>query len=127
KYWPTVEHYFQAQKFIDTPLEDIIRCAPTPHKAKSIAKLANIKLRRNDWFKIREQIMLMAILCKFETHSNLRDKLLDTENKIIIENSKKDYYWGCGKSGKGRNTMGKILMRAREILRRKYMQSTDNG
>lgn len=35
RYWPTVEHYFQAQKFAGTEYEEQIRQAETPKQANS--------------------------------------------------------------------------------------------
>ena len=37
EYWPTVEHYFQAQKFAGTRYEAQIRRAPTPKEARGCA------------------------------------------------------------------------------------------
>lgn len=36
RYWPTVEHYFQAQKFSDPTQQDRIARASTPKHAKSL-------------------------------------------------------------------------------------------
>lgn len=43
--------------------------------------------------------------------------LLSTGNEEIIEKTTKDYYWGCGEDGTGKNMLGKILMETRDVLR----------
>ncbi len=61
--------------------------------------------------------MRKAVLRKFETHKDIRDILLSTDNEEIVENSPIDFYWGCGSDGSGKNMLGIILMEVREILR----------
>ena len=115
-YWPTSEHYFQAQKFAGTPHADQIRQVKTP---KDAAKMGRDRKRplRPDWEQVKDDIMGKAVLCKFETHADIRDILLSTGNELIVENSPIDYYWGCGADGSGKNRLGQILMEVREILR----------
>ncbi len=49
---------------------------------------------------------------------DLRAELLGTGDGELVENAPRDYYWGCGRDGSGRNMLGKILMEVRESLRR---------
>lgn len=115
-YWPTSEHYFQAQKFVGTPHADQIREVKS---AKDAAKMGRDRKRplRPDWNEVKDGIMKKAVLRKFETHKDIREILLATGNELIVENSPIDYYWGCGKDGSGKNRLGEILMEVREILR----------
>jgi ribA/ribD-fused uncharacterized protein len=114
--WPTVEHYFQAQKFPDTDYEEAIRKAKTPAKAKAMGRSRKYRLRR-DWESVKDGIMREAVLAKFTQHDDLRAILLGTGDAILVENSPTDDYWGCGAHGGGRNKLGKILMSVREQLR----------
>ncbi len=118
KYWPTSEHYFQAQKFVETDPEwsEKIRLVKTPKAAAKMGRDRNHPLR-TDWEQIKDEIMQNAVLKKFATHSELRETLLSTNQEEIVENSPIDYYWGCGKDGSGQNKLGQILMNVREILR----------
>ncbi len=116
KYWPTVEHYFQAQKFSGQPLEERIRTAPTPGKAKQLGRTRSVPLR-TDWEKVKDDIMRAAVMAKFNAHDDLKKKLLDTGHEKLVENAPMDYYWGCGRDGSGKNMLGKILMETRKILR----------
>ena len=116
KYWPTVEHFYQAQKFENFELQEKIRNASTPKIASMIGRDRNNKLREN-WRNIKRDVMLEGVLAKFRAHPNILRKLLDTGEEEIIENTDIDYYWGCGENKTGRNEFGKILVKARTILR----------
>jgi ribA/ribD-fused uncharacterized protein len=116
KYWQTVEHYFQAQKFPGLPQEERIRTAPTPGKAKQLGRTRSISLRA-DWEKVKDDIMRDAVMAKFRAHDELKKLLLSTGNEKLVENAPKDSYWGCGRNGNGKNMLGKILMETRKALR----------
>ncbi|MGL5060292.1 MAG: NADAR family protein [Microcoleus sp.] len=116
EYWPTSEHYFQAQKFPETPHYDRIRQAKTPKDAANMGRDRSRPLRK-DWEQVKDDIMRKAVLRKFETHAEIREILLATGNEEIVENAPGDYYWGCGKDGSGKNMLGQILMEVRDILR----------
>ena len=62
--------------------------------------------------------MLVGVLAKFRAHPDILKKLLDTGEEEIVENTDIDYYWGCGTNKTGRNEFGKILVKAREILKK---------
>ncbi len=115
KYWPTVEHYFQAQKFEGTGHEERIRAARTPKEAKRLGQTRKIRLR-NDWESIKDDVMRKAVLKKFETHKDIRQFLLSTGDEELVENAPGDAYWGCGADGTGKNMLGRILMEVRGIL-----------
>ncbi len=119
KCWLTVEHYYQANKFKNSPnqwLIDKIHSVQTPAEAAAIGRNLDYKIR-SDWEEVKQNIMEKAVLIKFQTHFDLQKILLETGEEIIIENSPRDYYWGCGKDGTGRNELGKILMKVRAKLR----------
>lgn len=117
-WWITTEHYFQAQKFVETdrPWFDKIREAKTPKDAANMGRDRSHPLRW-DWEQVKDDIMHRSVLCKFETHAEIREILLSTGDEFIVENAPGDYYWGCGKDGSGQNKLGQILMVVRDILR----------
>ncbi|WP_071188768.1 NADAR family protein [Trichormus sp. NMC-1] len=115
-YWTTSEHYFQAQKFIGTHHSEQIRLVKTPKDAARMGRQRNRPLR-SDWEQVKDDIMRKALLCKFSSHSDIREILLSTGNQELVENSPIDYYWGCGSDGSGKNMLGIILMEIRELLR----------
>ncbi len=118
QWWPTTEHYFQAQKFEDAAYRDKIRAASVPKRAADLGRSRAHPLR-TDWEQVKDDVMRRAVLVKFQTHPALRDLLLSTGNKPIVENAPGDYYWGCGKDGTGQNRLGQILVQVRETLRGK--------
>ncbi|MEN9207253.1 MAG: NADAR family protein [Gloeomargarita sp. GMQP_bins_44] len=118
--WPTVEHYYQAQKFVGTPhgdLVDYIRQLPTPEQAAQTGRNPRYQ-RRPDWDQVKREVMLKAVRCKFHSHPDLARQLLATGDAELIENSPTDWYWGCGADGRGCNHLGRILMQVRQELRR---------
>lgn len=116
KHWKTSEHYFQAMKFEGTEYEDKVREARTPKEAATLGRRRDFPLRK-DWETVKDDVMRKAVLAKFQKHDDIRQLLLDTGDEEIVENAPKDYYWGIGKDGSGKNMLGIILMEVREKLR----------
>lgn len=140
KRYPTVEHYFQSQKFIGSKdaekYAEIIREQSTPNKAKILANqrqgggykwrtdlnpiIQKYKERgveiRPDWEDIKMDVMRKGLLAKFSTPP-FNKILLDTGDAILIEHTTRDKIWGDGGDGSGQNLLGKLLMETREKLR----------
>ena len=66
--WPTVEQYYQAQKFSDPELHKKIREAPKPIIAKSLADGGKADIRA-DWDAVKDDVMYRAVKRKFELHA----------------------------------------------------------
>lgn len=117
-WWRTTEHYFQAQKFAETdrPWFEKIREAKTPKDAAKMGRDRSHPLRQ-DWEQVKDEIMQVGVLEKFQTHESLCQIILGTGDELLVENSPIDFYWGCGKDGTGENKLGRILMAVRDILR----------
>lgn len=116
KIWPTLEHYFQAQKYTGTDFEERVRQATTPREAKRMGRDRSWPMRP-DWDGARDEVMLRGARRKFETHDDIRALLLSTGDEKLVEKSRDDYYWGCGADGSGRNQLGRTLMAVRQTLR----------
>jgi ribA/ribD-fused uncharacterized protein len=116
--YPTVEHYFQAKKFHDEAYREKIRLASNPKTAKTLGRSRKVPIR-TDWEQVKDEIMLQACRAKFLAHNDVKELLLSTGDEELIENAANDYYWGCGRSGTGKNRLGEILMRVRDELRTK--------
>ncbi len=115
-WWPTSEHYFQAQKFVGTEHLEEIRLAKTPDDAAKMGRERSRPLRK-DWEEVKDDVMERGLLCKFQTHKDIGQILLDTGDELIIEDAPYDYYWGCGQDGSGKNRLGEILMIVRNRLK----------
>lgn len=115
KEYLTVEHWFQSQKFTNPDLQEEIRLAPTPTKAKSLGKKRDPSFR-SDWDSLRDEIMYKGLQAKFQQNVALYVKLLGTGNLELKEDASWDSYWGTGRTGKGKNRMGSLLMKLRSEI-----------
>jgi ribA/ribD-fused uncharacterized protein len=113
----TAEHAFQWKKFESTEpeLADRIVNATSPWLAKKLSRSS--KNRREDWHETRVDLMTEIVRAKVQRNEDVKEMLLGTGKKSIIENSPVDDFWGVGKDGTGQNQMGKILMKVREEIR----------
>ncbi len=113
--WPTSEHAFQAAKFldIDQTIFRKIKNAKSAHDAQKIA--IQYKDRRNkNWSKIKIEIMKDILRHKVNQHPYILRKLIESGDRIIIEDSWRDDEWGWGKDKDGENKLGKIWMEIRK-------------
>ena len=101
--------------------EEIIR-SQNPMEAKKISR-QYIQYSRQDWdtvkFKIMKWCLEIKLIQNFDKFSNT---LLSTEDKTIVEYSKKDAVWGALlKDDKttlvGKNALGRLLMELREKVK----------
>jgi len=116
KRWPTTEHYFQAQKFLDPAQQEQIRRAKTPMIAARLGRERGRPLRR-DWEAVKVSVMREALEAKFRQHTDLTQLLLATGDALLVEHTENDDYWGDGGDGAGKNMLGRLLMELRTVLR----------
>lgn len=108
----TVEHAFQAAKSNDVKTQKLFTIIPTPQEAKQFGKTIPL---REDWETVKVSIMKDLLKQKF-SKSPLREMLLQTNGIELVEgNTWGDTYWGVV-NGKGKNTLGKLLMEVRSEL-----------
>lgn len=117
--WPTTEHYFQAQKYKSDPTHyhNVMKLA-NPREAFDYVRTHKSAVR-SDWASVKDDVMFKACMAKFEQHHKLTELLLSTGDRILIEHTTKDSYWGDGGDGSGRNQLGITLMRVRDHLKKK--------
>jgi len=129
--WPTVEHYYQAQKSPIAAYRNAIRSAVHPGHVKRLsappvgkARLVegswfakNGKIPRADWAEVKLDIMRRGDQAKFAQNPDLAELLLATGDAELIEDAANDAFWGIGKDGNGPNWAGRILMEVRDRLR----------
>lgn len=115
KTWRTTEHYFQAQKFAGTEHEEAIRLANSPSVAARMGRSRKRPLRP-DWEDVKLDVMREALRAKFTQHEDLRETLLGTDGRDLIEHTTRDRFWGNGGDDTGENWLGRLLMELRADL-----------
>ena len=101
-----------------TPREEVIRRCETPMLAKTRAATLASKHRRVDWSTVKEAVMLEGLRAKFEQHPDLAARLQHSGDRLLVEHTQNDSYWGDGGDGAGKNRLGHLLMQVREERRR---------
>ncbi len=127
--YATAEHWMMAAKARlfgdDEALEKIVASAD-PKRAKALGRT----VRRYDgaaWEAARFDAVVQGSLHKFSSTDALRDFLLGTGERVLVEASPFDHIWGIGLSKaqaeaagparwRGRNLLGFALMAARARL-----------
>ena len=120
--WPTVEHFYQAQKFsgvTDPAAADAmarIFATSAPEEAARIGRAlqrARPELIRGDWDEVKLEVMRAAIRAKLEAHPAAAALLRRTGDAEVVEDSPHDAVWGVGRHGDGTNLLGKTFMELR--------------
>ncbi|ABS83792.1 COG3236 protein [Bacillus phage 0305phi8-36] len=114
--YPTLEHYYHAQKFIDLePVEEIL-ATNNPFEARRLGQRTDYPIHE-DWDVMKEHVMFVGLIHKFKQHEWLRTLLLSTGDKELIHHSDRDRYWGQSVTGKGKNRLGIMIMNVRERIK----------
>lgn len=125
----TAEHYMMAEKarlFGDRQTLAKILAAPSPGEAKKLGRLVN-NFKQETWLEQRFAIVVRGNLGKFEQNQTLREFLINTNQRILVEASPLDGIWGIGleqndhqasdpNQWPGLNLLGFALMAVRNIL-----------
>lgn len=110
--YPSVEHAYQAVKTTDKEKREAIRVTATPAIARKMGQ--NVVLC-DDWEEVKVPIMEALLRMKFKD-PELKQKLIDTYPKPLVEyNWWGDKFWGVYE-GRGENMLGKLLMKIREEM-----------
>ena len=125
----TAEHYMMAEKarlFNDESVLNRILKARSPGEAKKLGRLVN-GFTNEKWLEHRFDIVCRANYAKFSQNPKLKQFLINTGTKILVEASPVDKIWGVGMASthdhiynprlwKGLNLLGYTLMVVREQL-----------
>lgn len=129
KRFMTAEHYMMYRKallFDDGDAVNRLLSASNPGEAKAIGR--EVKgFNQAKWEANRFEIVVAGNLAKFSYHPELKEFLLSTGNRILVEASPVDQVWGIGLAEdnpacenpnlwKGANLLGFALMEARDQL-----------
>ncbi len=113
--WPSVEHFYQAQKYLGTETANQIRYAETPLKARKIGQNRSLS-PRSDWDLVKESVMRQAIEAKFAQNRQIRELLIATGDAELVHESSSDLFWGRSSDAIGDNRLGIIIMDVRNLL-----------
>jgi ribA/ribD-fused uncharacterized protein len=120
---PSSEALYQACRFPHMPhVQEQIIAQKSPMTAKMVSK-PHRRHSRGDWDDIRVAVMKWCLRVKLLNHwSTFGASLLRTGDKPIVEQSRKDPFWGAipdetGEVLVGTNVLGRLLMELRELLR----------
>jgi len=123
------EQYMMAKKaetFKDEKMLKEIMDTTSPYKQKRLGRrVANFD--PTEWDKVKFDIVVQANRLKFTQNERLKELLLSTENKVLVEASPEDPIWGIGlhfdnddvldeSKWKGENLLGKAIMVVRAEL-----------
>lgn len=113
----TSEAAYHWEKFPHNPrVQSGILNAMSAHEAFKIAE-ARKDERRSDWDDVKVGIMREILLAKVAQHEYVRRKLLETGDRLLVEDSWRDDFWGWGPNRDGQNTLGKLWMSVRQEIR----------
>ncbi|XP_028790230.1 riboflavin biosynthesis protein PYRR, chloroplastic isoform X2 [Neltuma alba] len=133
--WFSVEHYYQAHKFVGVNDPFAHNCVERIKSAKSPEEAARIgrsmqrqrpDLVRPDWDNIKIEVMYRALKCKFSIYPHLNNMLISTAGSVLVEAAPHDLFWGGGRDGEGLNYLGRLLMQLRSEFLGEESSSVDN-
>lgn len=120
--------YQKAMLFSQFEIADQIMKTEDPEKCQQLGGTKFPNWDGELWNKVKYRIVRRGVKAKFIQNPELKNKLLDTGNKLLAECSASDDIWGIGIGIKdenrfdvlkwrGENLLGRILMDVREELR----------
>lgn len=115
--YASLEEAYQTAKFLKSAPEiaEEIKKSHSAHEAQKIG-FANKDKVRSDWQEVKLTIMEELLRKKLQQKPYVKQKLLQTKDYIIVEDSPKDNFWGWGKDRTGENHLGKLWMKLRDEL-----------
>lgn len=130
----TMEHFIMYRKALlmhDQDSANKVLSAKSPFEAKAIGRGVS-PWNEKWWVSHREDILLEGLQVKVKQHPLLKQRLLETGDRLIAEASMFDQIWGIGLSTmdkramdpekwEGLNLLGKSWMRVRESFKTKTL------
>lgn len=127
--YKTAEHYMMAEKarlFNNDEIRQKIIDYKSPAEAKKLGRQVQ-GFNQDVWYKHRYEIVRKANFHKFNQNTELKQFLLQTKKRILVEASPVDPIWGIGmaedhdnahnpKKWRGENLLGFALMEVRNEL-----------
>jgi ribA/ribD-fused uncharacterized protein len=127
-YIRTSEALYQALRYSDYPeIQKEIIEQKSPMTAKMVSKKYRKEKTRVDWDNKRIAIMKWCLRVKLiQNLDSFGTLLLDTNDNPIVEESRRDQFWGTilidEERLEGTNALGRLLMELREIYKTKELK-----
>jgi ribA/ribD-fused uncharacterized protein len=129
--YPTAEHWMMAEKarlFGNEAIRQRIIMARHPDEAKKLGREV-LNFDPQVWDEQKYELVKTGNYQKFSQHPKLREYLLTTGSRVLVEASPVDAIWGIGLAAShpdalqpakwpGQNLLGFALMEVRDQLRR---------
>lgn len=120
--------YKKAMLFKDFDVADMIMEQTHPRKQKFLGRQVR-GFDESVWMAKCEDIMVPGLVSKFLQDTYCLNTILDSGDSVLVEASPYDKIWGIGMAEddpratdpskwKGKNLLGKVLMRVRDEIRR---------
>lgn len=116
--FPTTEHAYHWHRFFDLKVREKILNARSAHLAFTVAQCFK-HCQISTWDDMKVAVMAEIIRAKAEQHEYVRRKLFETGNRMLVEDSWRDDFWGWGPNKDGQNMLGVLWMQLRDDLRSK--------
>ncbi|MBL4760559.1 MAG: NADAR family protein [Mariprofundaceae bacterium] len=122
------EALYQSCRFPHEPdIQKLIMDEYNPMTSKMMSKRFN-RETRPDWYHVRVNVMRWCLRVKLINNWDKFGRLLLlTESKFIVEQSRRDTFWGAEPTNDitlvGMNVLGRLLMELREELQSESWQS----
>ena len=125
------EQYMMFQKamlFDDFHLANEILDEHDPYKQQQLGRNVG-HFNQHIWDQYKIEIVRNGNILKFTQHEDLKKRLLETGNRVLVEANPKDSVWGVGLDcydprilndmlWRGQNLLGIVLMSVRDSLKR---------
>lgn len=118
--------YRKAKHFGEMVIANKILLAKSPDECKKLGRSRAIPFVNTEWVKVREIIYKEVLMDKF-SNPQMKKRILETGDKILVEASPFDDIWGIKlahdhpdaekpEKWRGMNLLGKVLMEVRSEL-----------
>ena len=117
----------KAKLFDDEEIRQQILDSKDPKTQKMLGRAVR-GFDEDKWNEAAKEIVFRGNMAKFSQSEDLKEKLIATKNKILVETSPYDKVWGIGlrqddpkatnpRLWKGKNWLGEVLTRVRESIK----------
>lgn len=126
----TSEALYQACRYPHLPdIQRMIIGQTSPMTAKMRSKPYRDKTRE-DWLQVRVRVMRWCLKAKlYQNWQSFSELLLKTDDLPIVEESRKDTFWGAipvdAETLFGANVLGRLLMELREEIKKSKIPEND--